>query len=97
MKVEIDIDNIKDVKAYPYIYNMEEVMNISDLIVSRSGAMTIAHLAPAAVSGCPPCAPVSIPSEPTTTLQLKFTSTSSAARMTKSSLLTTAPLLNGFA
>ena len=55
------------------------------------------HLAPAAVSGCPPWAPVITPSEPTTTLQLKFTSTSSAARITKSSLFTTAPLLNGSA
>lgn len=41
---QIDIDNIKEVKAYPYIYNMEEVMNISDLIVSRSGAMTITEI-----------------------------------------------------
>ena len=55
------------------------------------------HFAPAAVSGWPPCAPVITPSEPTTTLQLKFTSTSSAARITKSSLLTTAPLLKGSA
>ncbi len=57
----------------------------------------MAHFAPAAVSGCPPCAPVIIPLESTTTLQLKCTSTSRAARITKSSLLTTAPLLNGFA
>ena len=33
-------------------------------------------------------APVIMPSEPTTTLQLKFTSTSRDARITKSSLLT---------
>ena len=63
----------------------------------RRGVMTMAHLAPAAVSGCPPCAPVIIPSEPTTTLQLKCVSTSRAAKITKSSLFTTAPLLKGLA
>lgn len=41
---KIDIDNIKYVKALRYIYNMEEVMNIADLIVSRSGAMTITEI-----------------------------------------------------
>lgn len=29
----------------PYIYNMEEVLNLSDLVVSRSGAMTITEVA----------------------------------------------------
>lgn len=43
-KNQIDIENIKDVKALPYIYNMEEMMNIADLIVSRSGAMTITEI-----------------------------------------------------
>lgn len=37
----IDINNIKNVKVYPYIYNMDEVFAISDLMVSRSGAMTV--------------------------------------------------------
>ncbi len=41
----ININNIKNVKILPYIYNMEEVMKISDLIVSRSGAMTITEIA----------------------------------------------------
>ena len=41
---QIDIDNIKDVKAYPYIYNMEEIINIVDLVVCRSGAMTITEI-----------------------------------------------------
>ena len=41
---KIDIDNIKYVKALRYIYNMEEVMNTADLIVSRSGAMTITEI-----------------------------------------------------
>lgn len=43
-KNHIDIKNIEDVKAVPYIYNMEELMNISDVIVSRSGAMTITEI-----------------------------------------------------
>ena len=41
----ININNIKNCKVFPYIYNMEEIENISDLIVSRSGAMTITEIA----------------------------------------------------
>lgn len=37
----IDIENIKNTKVFPYIYNMEEIMNISDLLICRSGAMTV--------------------------------------------------------
>ena len=40
----ISINNIKDIKVYPYIYNMEELMNVVDIIVSRSGAMTITEI-----------------------------------------------------
>ena len=40
----INMDYIENTKIVPYIYNMEEVMNISDLIVSRSGAMTITEI-----------------------------------------------------
>lgn len=40
----IYINNIKNVKVLPYIYNMEELMNISDLMVCRSGAMTITEI-----------------------------------------------------
>ena len=42
--LNISINNIKDVKILPYIYNMEEVMNCADLVVSRSGAMTITEI-----------------------------------------------------
>ena len=38
---KIDIENVFNAKIYPYIYNMEEIMNISDLFICRSGAMTI--------------------------------------------------------
>ncbi len=41
----INIDNIEGVKIVPYIYNMEEVMNLADVIVSRSGAMTLTEIA----------------------------------------------------
>lgn len=40
----ININNIKNAKIVPYIYNMEEIMNISNLIVARSGAMTITEI-----------------------------------------------------
>lgn len=40
----IDIDNIENTKILSYIYNMEEIMNISDVIVARSGAMTITEI-----------------------------------------------------
>lgn len=40
----ININNIENVKVLPYIYNMEEVMNTVDIIVSRSGAMTVTEI-----------------------------------------------------
>ena len=41
----IDIDNIKNTKILPYIYNMQEVMEVSNLVVARSGAMTVTEIA----------------------------------------------------
>ena len=43
-KSNININNLKNVKALPYIYNMEEMMNVADLLVCRSGAMTITEI-----------------------------------------------------
>lgn len=40
----ININNIDNMKIVPYIYNMEEIMNISDIIIARSGAMTISEI-----------------------------------------------------
>lgn len=40
----INIENVENAKILPYIYNMEEIENISDVIVARSGAMTIAEI-----------------------------------------------------
>ena len=42
--VNINIDEIENVKIVPYIYNMEEVINACDLVVCRSGAMTITEI-----------------------------------------------------
>ena len=39
-----DIEKLNNIKAIPYIYNMEELMNSVDVIVSRSGAMTITEI-----------------------------------------------------
>ena len=44
-KKSINIENIENCKILPYIYNMEEVENICDVVVARSGAMTITEIA----------------------------------------------------
>ncbi len=41
---DLNINNIKNMKIVPYIYNMEEIMNLADIIVARSGAMTITEI-----------------------------------------------------
>lgn len=41
---KLNINNIMNMKIVPYIYNMEEIMNISNCIVARSGAMTITEI-----------------------------------------------------
>lgn len=43
-KNQINVDNIDGVKIVAYIYNMEEMLNICDLVVARSGAMTITEI-----------------------------------------------------
>lgn len=42
---KLDIENIENVKAFPYIYNMEEMMTIADLLMCRSGAITVTEVA----------------------------------------------------
>ena len=44
-KENINIDNIANTKIVPYIYNMEEAQNVCDLVVARSGAMTVTEIA----------------------------------------------------
>lgn len=41
----LDIANIPNAKIMPYIYNMEELINLCDIVVCRSGAMTITEIA----------------------------------------------------
>ena len=41
----LNINNLKNCKVLPYIYNMEEMYALSDLVIARSGAMTITELA----------------------------------------------------
>ena len=43
-KENIDIEHLERIQAVPYIYNMSEVLNVSDLAIVRSGAMTITEL-----------------------------------------------------
>ena len=43
-KNNLNIENIQNAKIVPYIYNMEEIMNVSNVIVARSGAMTITEI-----------------------------------------------------
>lgn len=40
-----NINNIDGMKIMPYIYNMEEVANTSDIMVGRAGAMTVTEIA----------------------------------------------------
>lgn len=49
-KLHININNINGVKIVPYIYNMEEAMSVADLLVSRSGALTITEVS---ITGIP--------------------------------------------
>lgn len=41
----INIEKIENCKVLPYIYNMEEMYALSNLIICRSGAMTVTELA----------------------------------------------------
>lgn len=41
---DININYLDNMKIVPYIYSMEEIMNAVDIIVSRSGAMTITEI-----------------------------------------------------
>lgn len=43
-KVNQNINNLKNTKILPYIYNMDEMLNIADLVICRSGAMTVTEI-----------------------------------------------------
>ena len=44
-KIKSNIKEQYHATVLPYIYNMEEVLNLADLVVARSGAMTITEVA----------------------------------------------------
>jgi len=44
-QVKNSIKDLYNTSIVPYIYNMEEVLNLADLVVARSGAMTITEVA----------------------------------------------------
>lgn len=41
---DIYINHIEGMKILPYIYNMQEVMNIADVMIGRAGAMTVTEI-----------------------------------------------------
>lgn len=42
---KMDINHLQNTKIVPYIYHMEETMNICDIVIARSGAMTVTEIA----------------------------------------------------
>lgn len=43
-EIKKQIKSCSNAKILPYIYNMEEILNLADLVVARSGAMTITEI-----------------------------------------------------
>ncbi len=43
-KNNVSINHIEGMKIVPYIYNMQEMMNVSDVIIGRGGAMTVTEI-----------------------------------------------------
>lgn len=43
-EIGLNINELKNTKVLPYIYNMDEMINISDLAICRSGAMTVTEI-----------------------------------------------------
>ena len=41
----LPMNQIQNIKIMPYIYNMEEVMNVADVVIGRAGAMTVTEIA----------------------------------------------------
>ena len=42
---QININYVERMKIVPYIYNMEEIMNVADVSIGRAGAMTVTEIA----------------------------------------------------
>jgi UDP-N-acetylglucosamine--N-acetylmuramyl-(pentapeptide) pyrophosphoryl-undecaprenol N-acetylglucosamine transferase len=47
---DINLENLPNINIFPYIYNMNEVMGASDLLIGRAGAMTVSEIC---VNGTP--------------------------------------------
>lgn len=43
-EIHFNINQLKNTKVLPYIYNMDEMLNVSDLAICRSGAMTVTEI-----------------------------------------------------
>lgn len=41
----LSIHKVEGIKIMPYIYNMEEIMNVIDIAIGRAGAMTVTEIA----------------------------------------------------
>ena len=39
-----DINSIRNIKVVPYIYNMEEIFSVADVVVGRAGAITVSEI-----------------------------------------------------
>jgi len=40
----VNIENIRNIKVVPYIYNMEEIFSTADVIIGRAGAITVSEI-----------------------------------------------------
>ena len=40
----VDTDKFRNVKVVPYIYNMEEIFSVADMVVGRAGAITVSEI-----------------------------------------------------
>lgn len=40
----MNLNHLENMKILPYIYNMEEIMNVADVIIGRGGAMTVTEI-----------------------------------------------------
>ena len=78
-KKNIDITQIENVNVVPYIYDMQRAMAVADLIVCRSGAMTITEVS---ISGRPAIfVPLSFAAENHQEYNAKVLVNAGAARM----------------
>lgn len=44
-KINLNIDNLDGIKVVPYIYELQEVIDASEIVISRAGAITVTEIA----------------------------------------------------